>query len=322
MKIFILFILLLYTFRLFFDFQIMGLNSLMGNHNYYINIILLGILPILSLSIFTNDIALNDIYFKFLFLIILVHIYFAIFQIDLNYSGRLANVKLNPISLGYISATGIYFMISRILNFKHLFSFFFFLFFIVIIFLTQSRGNQLALLLTLSLTQFFRFSLKKNIILIFLIVLFLSLFVYFTNFDLQIFSYIGNVGSEKDLSGTYRLDILKESMGSFKNNILFGSSVLTYDGGYHHNVFVELFNAIGIISFILVFILIFTFIKLFIKIKSFCNFDYFIFLNLIHGFILSLFSSSFSEIGILLFIFLFLYNKYVLGLRKTNLIAK
>ena len=318
LQIFILFILLLYSFRLFIDFQINSLNSLMGNYNYYINIILLGILPIFSLSSFNKDTSLNGIYFKFLFLIILVHIYFAFFQIDLNYSGRLANVKLNPISLGYISATGIYIIISRILNFKHLFFLFFFIFFCIIIFLTQSRGNQLALLVTLTLTQYFRISFKKNIIFLILILLFSSLFVYFTNFDFEVFSYIGNVGSEKDLSGTYRIEILNESFKSFKNNILFGSSVLTYDGGYHHNVFLELFNAIGFISFFLVFVLFFNFIKLFNKIKLFSNFDYFIFLNLIHGFILSLFSSSFSEIGILFFIFLFLYNKYVLKFNEKR----
>lgn len=312
-----IFILILYSLRLIYDFQLVGLKSSLGNYNYYINVVFLGILPLYSLSNFCNDDKVN-IYILLIFVVaIFINIYFAITQIDISYSGRLANIKLNPISMGNLAAIGIYLFISRVIKIPSIFIVVFFIFFAVIIFFTQSRGNQLALLFTIISSSIFRYSFKKSFWGFVAISLFGLVLIYVTNFDFEIFDYVSKIGSEKDLSGTYRLDIINESYLDITNNLLFGNSVLTPDGGYHHNIFIELASSIGIISLFFFLIVIYVIVKLYRNIYNFNNFDYFIFLSVIHGLVLSNFSSSFSEIGSLLFLSTNLYHKYV---KRINLV--
>jgi hypothetical protein len=168
---------------------------------------------------------------------------------------RLETNKLNPISLGHLSATILIylFFIKQFLKKDfHLIDVIALIGAFVGLIMSNSKGPILALLLVILFAYYLQYGFQKKFYLAILLLLFLvtTTYILFVNvFDINIFERFSNISSEDNESSMSRVSSSKEGLEIFFSNPVFGKSFLLPSGGYTHNILIDVLMSMGLIGF-------------------------------------------------------------------------
>lgn len=264
-ELFILMILFgMYMLRLAYDLEIIGVVVYEGAPNFYLFFYFTVALPsILILAHHHMFDSVDDFLYYFkpvLYLSLFLNLYFG-FNGYLNsiingmIMSRLETNKLNPISLGHLSATILIYLIfiKQYLKKKfHLIDNIALIGAFVGLIMSNSKNPILTLLLVILFAYYLQYGLQKKFYLaIFLLLLSVVIsYILFVNvFDINVFQRFSIMFSEDDESSMSRMSSFKEGIEMFLSNPVFGKSFLLPLGGYPHNILIDLLMSLGLIGF-------------------------------------------------------------------------
>lgn len=261
----ILFFFLLYTFRLSYDTYYLQIIYKTPFWDYFAKIWGICVIPIVSIY-FTDfkKINLDKIVLPiFICLLLFSFINFIFYDFE-GYTKRSSGITFMwPIGFGQVGVTlsllSLYFFFSNYSKYYIYGSFFSYVLGVIIIFISASKGPALILILITVIVLLYYYrrisNYKRKIILTIIVLLAIILgLLYPVIVESAIVQRSVDSFYAKDGSTIERLQILKTTVDSIKENYIFGKSFLFTVSGlphstYPHNLFLESFFTLGVFGF-------------------------------------------------------------------------
>jgi len=262
--------LLIYSFRLIYDLDILNIHTTISKDKYYAFYFLVLFLPTFTVIISRIPVGFSENILRYLKFIIAIALVANLILGLMNYqtlisqgvdSIRLSTGRFNPISMGHLGVSTILLIYIEIKILKtpySLISLTLLLLGFVAMIMSGSKGPMVAMILTIIYVNHISLGglgeKLKRLVLVGL-VLFSSWFL-FTVFNFDMFDRFSSIFSDTELSTVYRLNSYIESFYIFVNNPFFGDSIVLPSGGYPHNILLEILMSIGVVGILLFIVLI------------------------------------------------------------------
>lgn len=259
----LLLILIGYLIRMAIDFEIYNMPSSQGQKRQYTFYILAVFFPVIFMSLAPVNkerlIELGAVIKSTMLYTVFLIALAAIMVNGSNISGdvtRLATGRVDPISISSMAGLLVLFIYTNHNNYKKSgllslakLDLVFIFFCLILMVMTGSKGPFVALILTIAFTEFMKSSgiVSAGKFIITFSILGVFLFFAVSNLtNLLLFDRLSSVNSDSELSTLSRIISIQEGLGIFIDNPLIGKHAILSNGGYPHNILVELAMAFGI----------------------------------------------------------------------------
>ena len=259
----LLLIMIAYLIRMVVDFEMYNMPTTQGESRQYTFYMLAVFIPVMFMSLapVTKERLINlgpAIKSTMVYTVVLIGL--AALMVNgssANGEGaRLATDRVDPISISSMAGLLVLYIYTNYNNFKRSrllsvanFDLVIVLFCLSLMVLTGSKGPFIALILTIALTELMKSTGVVSIAKYIFIFCIFGGFLYFAVSNLTsflLFDRLSSVNSDTELSTLSRITSIQEGLQIFIDNPFIGKHAILSNGGYPHNILVELVMAFGI----------------------------------------------------------------------------